>query len=200
MANNIHFDFLAPLYDRVIGLPDPQRLIHYLDLPAQGWMLDAAGGTGRVAGMLRSQVEKLVLCDLSMPMLAQSLKKESGTRGKMPPIQAGVERLPFPDGQFSRILVVDAFHHFHDQLAAFMEISRVLAPGGRLVIEEPDIRHFGVKLIALAEKAALMGSRFQTPPAICDMAAGLGLTARIDVEEHTAWITAIKSTKESSQP
>jgi hypothetical protein len=37
---------------------------------------------------------------------------------------------------------------------------RVLHPGGRLVIEEPDIRLWGVKLASLAERLLLMRSRF----------------------------------------
>ena len=43
---------------------------------------------------------------------------------------------------------------------------RVLKPGGVLVIEEPDIRTFGVKLIALAEKLLLMRSHFLAPDGI----------------------------------
>jgi len=49
---------------------------------------------------------------------------------------------------------------------------RVLDPGGRLVIEEPDIRHAGVKLIALMEKALLMGSRFLAADELASLFAG----------------------------
>ncbi|OQY37129.1 MAG: hypothetical protein B6243_01300, partial [Anaerolineaceae bacterium 4572_5.2] len=68
-----------------------------------------------------------------------------------------VERFPFPDNSFDRALVVDALHHFHNQEQAIAELVRVLKKGGRLVIEEPDIHRFAIKLVALAEKAALMG-------------------------------------------
>ena len=46
------------------------------------------------------------------------------------------------------------------------ELWRTLKPGGRLVIMEPDIRLFSVKLVALAEKVALMRSHFLAPAAI----------------------------------
>jgi ubiquinone/menaquinone biosynthesis C-methylase UbiE len=49
-----HFDRLAPLYDRVIGPPNPARLQTLLDLPTPGRLLDAGGGTGRVTAQLRS--------------------------------------------------------------------------------------------------------------------------------------------------
>ncbi len=42
-----HFDWLAPLYDRVIQAPQDDTLSHLLNLPVRGWLLDAAGGTGR---------------------------------------------------------------------------------------------------------------------------------------------------------
>jgi demethylmenaquinone methyltransferase/2-methoxy-6-polyprenyl-1,4-benzoquinol methylase len=75
-------------------------------------------------------------------------------------IQGVAERLPFPSGSVDRILMVDAFHHVHDQRATVRELARVLAPGGRLVIQEPDIRRWVVKLIALGEKVLLMRSHF----------------------------------------
>ena len=194
MPINRHFDLLAPLYDRLIAPPDPDRLRALLalpddgDPPAPGWMLDAGGGTGRVSAPLCQLVERLVISDLSLAMLRQAAEK-----GCVQPLRARVQRLPFPDGCFSRILVVDAFHHFGDQPASAVELARVLAPGGRLVIEEPDIRRPAVKLIALAETLALMGSRFRSPAWMCDQLAALGLRATIETDQGTAWVIASKS-------
>jgi hypothetical protein len=58
-----HFDALAPLYDRLIGPPDLARLRALLDLPTTGWVLDAGGGTGRIAAQLRLLAGHLVLLD-----------------------------------------------------------------------------------------------------------------------------------------
>ncbi len=193
MPINRHFDLLAPLYERVIRPPDPARLADLLELPspgqppAAGWMLDAAGGTGRVAGILGGRVERLVICDLSAPMLSKAVQKNCCL-----PAQARVERLPFPPGWFTRILVVDAFHHFGDQAGAVRELARVLAPGGRLVIEEPDIRHPAVRLIALGEMLMLMDSHFWAPDQMRDLLSSNGLRARVVIDAATAWIIGEK--------
>jgi len=193
MARNVHFDLLAPLYDRLIRPADPARLRDLLDLPhsdppAPGWMLDAGGGTGRVAAQICPHVQHLVISDLSQPMLHQA-----GLKGCVLPAQARVERLPFRDGLFDRILVVDAFHHFGDQTGAIKELARVLAPGGRLVIEEPDIRRLAVKLIALGEALLMMDSRFRTPEWMRVLLTRYGLDARVEIDQATAWIIGIKS-------
>lgn len=60
-------------------------------------------------------------------------------------------------------LIVDAFHHFQDWPQAAVELVRVLGPGGRMVIEELDTRHWLVKLVALGERLLLMRSRFYAP-------------------------------------
>jgi demethylmenaquinone methyltransferase/2-methoxy-6-polyprenyl-1,4-benzoquinol methylase len=183
-----HFDFLASIYDRVIPPPDPAQLQSLLRLPADGWLLDAGGGTGRVSATVTSLVDGVVISDLSLRMLRQAQAK----RGLVP-VRAHAERLPFPDACFQRVLVVDALHHFCDQREAVADLVRVLAPGGRLVIEEPDATRFAVKLVALAEKLALMRSRFHTPEAIRDMVGELGCAAAVERDGgFAAWVVVDK--------
>lgn len=185
---NLHFDLLAPFYDRAIPPPEADRLRAALRLPTAGWLLDAGGGTGRVSSSLRPLVGRLVISDLSAPMLGQAMVK-----GVACPVQAHVERLPFPDGHFDRVLVVDAMHHFADQRQAVGELLRVLKPGGRLVIEEPDIALLRVKLIAWAEKLALMGSRFYAPDEIAAMVSARGLSAVVQrSDQFSAWVIVDK--------
>ncbi len=181
---NLHFDLLAPFYERFIPPPEPSRLADLLRLPTAGWLLDAGGGTGRVSMQLRPLVGRLVISDLSQPMLKQAQGKSLCC-----PVQAVAETLPFNAGQFDRIVVVDALHHFRQQQHAVGDLLRVLKPGGRLVIEEPDINRFPVKLVALAEKLALMGSHFHSPVEIQAIARSFGAAASIEQDDgFAAWV------------
>jgi ubiquinone/menaquinone biosynthesis C-methylase UbiE len=183
-----HFDLLARCYDRLVGSSEPARLRDMLKLPTDGCMLDAGGGTGRASSQLSHLVGSLVISDLSRPMLRQAKAK-----GERFAVQAHTELLPFSDGMFDRILVVDALHHFCDQRVALMDLLRVLKPGGRLLIEEPDINRFGVKLAALAEKLALMRSHFLAPSEIRDIIAAQGLSAAIENDgRFAAWVVVDK--------
>ena len=129
-------------------------------------------------------VDHLVVCDLSEKMLKQAKKK-----GTTSPIQSHAEKLPFSDGSFERIIVVDSFHHFSKHKLTVFELLRVLHLDGKLIIEEPDIARLQVKLVALAEKLFLMQSHFFSPGQIRDMflAAGANVTIEHD-GKYTAWI------------
>jgi ubiquinone/menaquinone biosynthesis C-methylase UbiE len=153
-----HFRFLAPLYDHVFNGEHAHReLVEPLDLPVDGWLLDAGGGTGRIAQGLRDHAGGVIVVDVSHGMLRQARIKT-----RLHPTLGQAECLPFPGEQFDRILIVDAFHHFYAYDAAARDLWRVLKPGGRLLIMEPNIARWQVKLIALAERAMLMRSRFFT--------------------------------------
>ncbi|NTV63839.1 MAG: methyltransferase domain-containing protein [Oscillochloris sp.] len=182
-----HFDLLAPLYDRFIGAPDPAQLRALLDLQPGSRVLDAGGGTGRVAAQLRPLVGDLVLLDQSLPMLQQAR-----TKG-LEPLRGDVTQMPFPDASFERVVVVDALHHFMHPQEAIRDLWRVLKPGGRLVIEEPDIKLGTVKLVALAEWLAMMGSHFFTGEEIRGMVRSHGAISRIERDGNfSVWVIGDK--------
>ncbi|MBN2045880.1 MAG: class I SAM-dependent methyltransferase [Anaerolineales bacterium] len=188
MPNNILFDLLGPIYDHVFGVKDTGVFDQPLHLPAEGWLLDLGGGTGRSSAGLDGKVEQIVVCDLSMPML----RKAAGN-GHTHRVQASATDLPFAQSTFNRILVVDALHHMPEQRTTTGEMIRTLKPGGRLLIEEPDIRLFAVKLIALMEKVLLMKSHFHTPAEIKEMVESFGAQAKVDTDGRgSAWVMVKK--------
>ena len=183
-----HFKLLAPFYERVIKPKEPERILQQLGLPQpDGAVLDAGGGTGRVARFFVGKTAEVVVADQTFEMLQEARKKE-GLR----PVCSLSEKMPFPDGHFCCIVMIDALHHVADQAATINELWRVLKPGGRVIIEEPDIRLFRVKLLALAEKLALMRSHFLSPRQVISLFAFEGASTRVEVEGWTVWIVVEK--------
>jgi len=188
MPNNFLFDLLGPFYDHVISPKEAQDLLQPLNLPSNGWLLDAGGGTGRASVRLKEMVGNLVICDLSEPML-----REAQSKGIQNLVQASVTHLPFAEETFERIMVIDALHHMPDQKETVGEMLRTLKKNGRLLIEEPDIRLLAVKLIALFEKLALMKSTFNSPLKISQMVEEFGAQAKIASDgKGSAWVMADK--------
>ena len=98
------------------------------------------------------------------------------------------EQLPYPSATFERVIMIDALHHVINQSSSAQELWRVVKPGGRIVIEEPDIRILAVKVVALAEKLALMRSHFISPPRIAGMFNYPLAKVQIELDGFNAWI------------
>jgi ubiquinone/menaquinone biosynthesis C-methylase UbiE len=178
-----HFDLIAPIYSRVTySKMEVMREVAFL--PVRGRLLDVGGGTGRVASAIRDLVDVITIADVSFGMLKEA------PPASFKPVCCVSEFLPFPDESFERVIMVDALHHVVNHAHSAREMFRVLKPGGVLVIEEPDIRTFGVKLIAIAEKLLLMRSHFLAP----DHIVKLFETGETDVKsaDGTAWVVVRK--------
>ena len=181
-----HFNLIAGIYAKTGKFLVEEPLIGLLSLSPEQRLLDAGGGTGRVSGALHSYVHEVVVVDTSPGMLMHARKNG------MFSVEAPVERMPFCSGLFDRIIMVDAFHHVADQTQTIKELLRVLKPGGRIVIVEPDIYKTIVKVVALGEKVLLMRSHFLSGDKIHNLFLNASVKSRIIYNKHNVYVVADK--------
>jgi ubiquinone/menaquinone biosynthesis C-methylase UbiE len=188
MAKFDHFNVIGPIYDWVFGRNASLRIHEFIELESHHTLLDVGGGTGRVSSKLNAITPHAFIADSAMKMLQVAENKG------LLVINAESEKLPFEDGSFDRIIMVDVFHHVADQQHTLDEIWRTLRPGGKLVIEEPNIHNWVVKMIALGEKMLFMRSHFRKPQEIIDMCNFQGVN-KLDLhtEGGITWLIIEKS-------
>lgn len=181
-----HFDFIAGIYNRLADYVPGPMMMRLAALPVSGLLLDVGGGTGRVARSLHGQAGGVIIVDLSRGMLRRARQKG------LPVVCAPAERQPFGEAIFERIIMMDTLHHVRDQRQTAAELWRLTAPGGRIVIVEPDIRRMAVKWIALFEKLLLMRSRFLSAERIAALFDDPAARVHIEYEASTAWVVVEK--------
>jgi demethylmenaquinone methyltransferase/2-methoxy-6-polyprenyl-1,4-benzoquinol methylase len=187
MSKFDHFDFVGPIYDHFFGRHLDLEMLEIARPGPEDRVLDVGGGTGRVSILLQPEVKSVFVSDAAWGMVRQAQD-----RGLVTVISAA-ERLPYPSAQFDLVIMVDAFHHVADQQRTLDEMWRMVAPGGRIVIEEPDIHNFVVKLIALGEKLLLMRSHFVKPEKIAGMVSnGRQRSVAVEKQGGNAWIIITK--------
>jgi 2-polyprenyl-3-methyl-5-hydroxy-6-metoxy-1,4-benzoquinol methylase len=107
--------------------------------PARGRALDVAAGSGIVAGELSRQGWELSALDLSPELVAQ-IHERGISDAHVHDLSGGP--LPFPDGAFNAVFAGEIIEHLVDTRGFLLELFRVLAPGGLVVITTPNLASF----------------------------------------------------------
>jgi len=103
-------------------------------------VLDVCCGTGDLAFELAKRVSpggRVVGCDFSEPML--DLAREKATKAGAETVRfewADALQLPYDAGRFDAVTVGFGVRNFSDRDRGLRELTRVLRPGGRLVVLE----------------------------------------------------------------
>ena len=101
--------------------------------------LDVATGSGDLAAALGRRVlpgGEIWLTDINRSMLARGRDRVVDEGLLAPAVQCDAEHLPFPGGYFDCVTVAFGLRNMTHKDLALAEMSRVLKPGGRLVVLE----------------------------------------------------------------
>lgn len=120
--------------------PDLMRMVERAAPHAEDQLLDVATGGGHVARVFGLLVGRVVVADLTPPMLRTALAfLESSGIDKLDGVAADAESLPFAAGSFDLVTCRIAPHHFPRPDRFVAEAARVLKPSGRLVLIDSTV-------------------------------------------------------------
>lgn len=114
---------------------DLNLMLQWLQPEANWQVLDIATGGGHVAKQLSAHVKLVVATDLTRPMLAAAASHlHEAQCDNVTFVVADAEQLPFLDQTFDAATCRIAAHHFPNPHLFLHEVSRILKPGGKLVL------------------------------------------------------------------
>lgn len=128
----------APL--RLFPIEEPPVHALFDTLPPSCTGLDAACGTGRHSRTLAARGHRVIGVDLSPEMIAKARASVPGGEFH----EGRLDALPLPDTSVDAIVCALALVHVPDLAPAMREFSRVLRPGGRVIVS--DVHPFPILL------------------------------------------------------
>jgi len=103
-------------------------------------ILDIGCGTGFYFKILKNYVQKIFATEISELYLKKAV--ELVQEEKLENVYFNLSlsgQIPFKESSFDSVLVFAVFHHIDDIEGSIDEIYRVLKPGGRCIVIEPNI-------------------------------------------------------------
>lgn len=135
------FDAIAPRYDLInrimtfrLDVRWRRKAVKLLALPPASTVIDLAAGTGDLCIDLQRASHHPLAFDLSFGMLCAD-------RSGSPRVQADILRLPLNDHCVDGATCGFALRNLADLPAFFVELARVVRPGGRIALLDVGVPH-----------------------------------------------------------
>jgi SAM-dependent methyltransferase len=107
------------------------RVIAGIGLPAHARILDAGCGSGR------NMVELVRYGTVAGVEVSPESVRVARERGVGEVVQGSIDEMPFADASFDLAVCLDVIEHLDDDRAALVELRRVVARGGALLVTVP---------------------------------------------------------------
>jgi demethylmenaquinone methyltransferase/2-methoxy-6-polyprenyl-1,4-benzoquinol methylase len=140
------FDSVSARYDLMNDLMSgglhrlwKRWLIERSGIRAGERVLDVAGGTGDLARLFARRVGtsgQVVLTDINASMLARGRDRLADAGLVLPAVRCDAERLPFRSRHFDCVCIGFGLRNVTRMAEAVREMTRVLRPGGRVLVLE----------------------------------------------------------------
>ncbi len=122
-------------------------------IPSAARVLDVGCGAGNMLPVLAPLCRELVGLELS-PVFVEACRQvvRRLELRNVRLLAASADHMPFPDAQFDALVAVDVLHHLFQLPACLAEMRRVLKPGGRLIVYEPNKLNPMLALFSLLDR------------------------------------------------
>jgi ubiquinone/menaquinone biosynthesis C-methylase UbiE len=104
-------------------------------------ILELGAGFGRLLDEYVGRTKQVVLLDYAANLLLQAKAGATSHNLEVSLINGNIYELPFKNNSFETVVLVRVSHHLEDPPSVFLEIFRVLEPGGNFIFEYANKRH-----------------------------------------------------------
>src|SRR5437773_265609 len=129
--------------------------------PPPGRVLDLGCGTGDLAAALSRRGYQVTACDIAEKMIDIARAVHMGAAVEWASLKPDWKALPFGEGSFRSVVASSVFEYLVDVESVVAEISRVLQPGGVLLLNVPNpcnlLRKVEARLRSRVSKHGLAG-------------------------------------------
>lgn len=141
MSSKNHFNDAAPEWDRLrqsyFSEAVREKAIAIAQVQPGKLAADLGAGTGFITEALVRHGLRVIAVDQSEAMLSEMQKKFAGVQG-IDYRLGDAEQLPIEDASVDYVFANMYLHHVDNPAKAILEMSRILKPGGKVVITDLD--------------------------------------------------------------